>query len=226
MDVFHDSTRRTDVLKHAQRVCALVQELGAAHLVLIAGIASQRADTAGRSEVAPRLGANDFETFCYTIRALADIASAHELAAGLHPHAGTHLEFEDEIDRLMNAVSDDPVGLVVDTGHSAYAGIDPRALIRQYGDRVIYVHLKDVNPRIREQALQQGLGFWQAYSAGIFCVLGQGLNDFPGIRDSLQAIGYSGWLTVEQDADPQGLSDPLVDARQSLSFLQSIGLAS
>ncbi len=222
----HDRTKTQELVEQARRVCRLLHALGASHLVLIAGLFPDRTATAGRSSAAPRLADHDFSTLCRTIATIADIASADGLTAGIHPHAGTYIEFRDEIDEVMEAVASYPLGLVVDTGHCAYAGIDPAALIRAYSGRITYVHLKDVNPQVREQAARKKLDFWQAYGAGIFCVLGRGVNDFRAVRDCLKTIGYSGWLTVEQDADPLGKSEPVADAKESLAYLREVGLAS
>ena len=226
MDSFHDPGRTEALVKQAERVCRLLNDVDASRLVLIGGLAPERAATAGRSAVAARLTDSQFETSLRTIAAIGEIASAHDIVPGIHHHAGTYVEFRDEVDRFLEALASTPVGLVVDTGHCAYAGMDPAELIRAYARRVTCVHLKDLDSRIRERALGQGLSFWEAYSAGIFCVLGRGTVDFAAVRESLASTGYAGWLTVEQDADPRGASDPLIDARRSLAYLRTIGLAS
>ena len=64
------------------------------------------------------------------------------VSSSLHAHGGCYIEFEDEIDRAMDDLSPDLVGLCVDTGHSAYAGIDRVGLIRRYGSRVFHMHLQ------------------------------------------------------------------------------------
>ena len=64
--------------------------------------------------------------------------------AVLHPHAGGYVEFEDEIERLLDAVPADELGLCLDTGHALYAGSDPAELLARYGERVEHLHLKDV----------------------------------------------------------------------------------
>jgi inosose dehydratase len=226
MDAFHDPGKTEPLVRQAERVCRLLSEVGASRLVLIGGLAPERVATAGRSGAAARLTGSQFETSLRTIAAVGEIAAAHDIVPGIHHHAGTHVEFRDEVDRLLEALASTRVGLVVDTGHCAYAGMDPAELIRAYAHRVTCVHLKDLDSHIRERALGQGLSFWEAYSAGVFCVLGRGAVDFAAVRESLASTGYAGWLTVEQDADPRGRSDPLTDARRSLAYLRTIGLAS
>lgn len=226
MDAFHDPGRTEALARQAERVCRLLEDADASRLVLIAGLAPERVATAGRSGVAARLTRSQFETSLRTIAAIGEIASAHGVVPGIHHHAGTHVEFRDEVDRLLAGLASTPVGLVVDTGHCAYAGMDPAELIRAYARRVTCVHLKDLDSRIRGRAREEGLSFWEAYRAGIFCVLGRGMVDFAAVRESLASTGYAGWLTVEQDADPRGTSDPLTDARHSLAYLRTVGLAS
>ena len=145
--------------------------------------------------------------------------------ASLHAHAGCYVEFEDEIDRAMDDLPPDLVGLCVDTGHSAYAGIDPVALIRRYGSRVGHMHLKDIDPDVRAACLAEETDFFSAVARGIFCPLGRGVVDFPGVRDALADIGYGGLLVIEQDVDPTGDASPLDNARESYRYLASVGLA-
>jgi inosose dehydratase len=225
MGPLHTPDGAIELLAETKDVVRLLAAAGAAHLVVIPGICDERAVTAGRSSGAERLGARDFSVEVDTVTQIGEVAAAENIMAGLHPHAGSYVEFVDEIDRLLEAIDPDLIGLVLDTGHFQYAGIEPAAAIRDYGQRVHYVHLKDVNPGVLAQTRQDCMSFWQAYSAGIFCVLGSGCNDFVAIKESLMSINYDGWLTVEQDSDPDGSSDPRADAVNSLTFLRTVGVA-
>ncbi|HTW98080.1 MAG TPA: TIM barrel protein, partial [Acidimicrobiales bacterium] len=191
----------------------------------IGGILPERAATAGREQAAPRLDESAFAVQTDTVQRLGEMAAEYGVQAGVHPHAGTYVEFADEVDHLLEATDPELVKLVLDTGHLAYAGMDAVARIREYRDRLGYVHLKDVDAGVLADVRRNALGFWDAYRAGVFCVLGSGLNDFAAVRDALNEVGYEGWLTVEQDADPTGSSDPRRDAIASLRLLSSVGLA-
>lgn len=105
------------------------------------------------------------------------LARRHGLTASYHPHHGTLVETPAQIARLFNLTE---IAFCPDTGHLLEAGGDPATLIRQYGQRVGYVHLKD-------------------FSGGDFRPLGQGEVDFAGIWAALKDIGYSGWVTAELD---------------------------
>jgi inosose dehydratase len=58
---------------------------------------------------------------------------------------------------------------------------------------------------------------------GVFCELGRGDVDFPGVLKALRAIGYEGWIVVEQDVLP-GMGAPRESAQRNREYLRSIGL--
>jgi hypothetical protein len=45
----------------------------------------------------------------------------------------------------------------------------------------------------------------------------------PAVRDALNALGYRGWIVVEQDILP-GMGTPKESARRNRAYLASIGL--
>lgn len=225
MDVLHDAGTADAVVDKARAICALLQPLGTDRLVLIAGWTPSRVETAGRPGAAERLGASDWQRLIDTVHRVATVATAAGVATTFHPHAGTDVEFGDEIDRLLDDTDPSLVGLCVDTGHARYAGVDPAALLRARAERVNHVHFKDVDPAVLERVAQEELSFWDAYRQGVFCPLGRGCVDFGDVEGALGEIGYDGWATVEQDASPTGDSVPLDDAKESLAYLHSVGLA-
>ena len=58
---------------------------------------------------------------------------------------------------------------------------------------------------------------------GVFCELGKGCVDFPGVLAALRGIGYDGWIVVEQDILP-GMGNPKESARRNREYLRSIGI--
>ena len=112
--------------------------------------------------------------------------------------------------------------MCLDTGHLAYAGIDPAAAIRQFGSRIDHVHLKDVDPEVLRKARESQWDFWRAISAGVFCPIGRGFVDFAAVLDELRRIGFAGSATIEQDRHPASRTDPLADLRTSIEYLQPL----
>jgi len=224
MQSLADPSTTSDLLQAAESSCKLAGALGASYYVIIDGLVPEREETAGRSGDAPRLEGEGWGRLVETVGRLAEIAAGHGLVAAVHPHAGTRIEFRDEIERLLAETDPSLVHLCIDTGHATYAGIDPVELAQEHADRLAYVHLKDVNRSVRAQAISDRAGFWEAYRRGIFCILGTGSVDFAALHKVLADIGYSGWLTVEQDASPTGTSVPFDDAVASLAFLAEVGI--
>jgi inosose dehydratase len=203
-----------------RRTCELLAAAGAAHLVIIQGFTPERERAAGRPGAAPSLGDADWATLVDGVEQLARLAADHGLVAVFHPHAGTHVEFADEIDRL---VADTDVPLCIDSGHCAYAGIDPVELIERLGDRVAYLHLKDVDRDRLRGALALELSFEEAVGERVFCPLGEGVVDFAALATVLG--DFEGWATVEQDRLPTDSTTPAEHAAASLAHLRAAGLA-
>lgn len=223
MEPFHDPRSHARILEVARRTCALLRDAGAARVVLIEALAPERLPWAGRS-AAPRLDGARWQGMVAAIEEVGRVAAQHDLQATFHPHAGTYVEFADEVERLMGELDDD-IGLCVDTGHCAYAGIDPVDLLRAHGERVRHLHLKDVRADQLARCLAGGLAFTDAVAAGVFSPLGVGDVDFVATRNALMEIDYQGWATMEQDRRP---GDPRAraDAAASLDHLCRVGIAS
>ena len=164
----------------------------------------------------PRLGASDWHDFGARLTELADHLSARGIGVVYHHHMGTVIESKAEIDRLM-AVTSEKVGLLVDTGHAAYAGVDPAALVRRHGDRIKHVHCKDVRREVLARVRADDASFLDAVLGGVFTVPGDGCIDFSGVFAELAAVDYDGWLVVEAEQDPEK-APPLAYAR--LGFAQ------
>jgi inosose dehydratase len=189
--------------------------------VLVDRPGAERAAAAGRSDAARRLEGEEWSALVTALRRAAAIAADHGLRPAVHPHAGSFVEFEDEIERLL---ADSDLALCLDTGHAAYAGIAAQDALRAYGDRLAHVHLKDVRADVLARVRNERLDFWAAIEAGVFCPLGQGVVDLPAVLGALEEVGYRGFATIEQDRVP-GSGSPLDDLAESRRVLASAGLA-
>lgn len=225
-DPFWDPAAFDAIVDKTRRTCEVLKALGVPRLVIIDCVSDARTKTAGRPDDAPRLLSADWNGMMGRIIEIAKIAAGdYGINSTLHAHAGCYIEYEDEVHAAMSDLPDDLVGLCVDTGHSAYAGIDPVALIRKYGSRVRHMHLKNIDPAVHAACVADTEGFFESIARGIFCPLGRGVVDFTQVRDALADIGYSGMAVVEQDVDPTGDASPLANARESYEYLASIGMA-
>ena len=155
---------------------------------------------------------------------LADIAAlvaGHGLTLALHPHAGTVVESAADVTRVLEATD---VGWCLDTGHLLIGGGDPVAFARDHADRVVHVHLKDVDAAVAARYRAGELTLIGATQAGLFCPLGRGDASIAQVLEELNAHGYERWLVLEQDAaitgeEPPVGSGPVLDVQASIEFL-------
>ncbi len=221
---FHDPGAWDDVMDGAMRTCKALQAHGAQHLVLIDSISPRRAPTAGRANEAEQMDKTEWTAFRVRLATVAKMgAEEYGLTVGIHAHAAGFMDFEPELERLLDEVNEDILKICFDTGHHSYAGFDPVAFMRRYVGRISYMHFKDIDPKVKADVIARRTGFYEACGQGIFCTLGDGDVDFPAVRQVLLDAGFSGWCTVEQDCDPTLDVDPLGDARKNREYLESIG---
>ncbi|WP_375550797.1 sugar phosphate isomerase/epimerase family protein [Rhodophyticola porphyridii] len=221
---FHDPDQWDDVLDGAVRTCKALVAHGAEHLVLINSISPRRAPTAGRADEAEPLSPDEWAGFRDRIATVARMgAEEYGLTVGIHAHAAGFMDFEPELEQLLEEVDEDILKICFDTGHHSYAGFDPVSFMKRYMGRISYMHFKDIDPVIKSDVIASRAGFYEACGQGIFCNLGKGDVDFRAVRQLLLDAGFEGWCTVEQDCDPTLDPDPVGDARANRAYLESIG---
>jgi inosose dehydratase len=158
----------------------------------------EREAAAGRPAELERTALRD-DAFAAALERLAravDRCRAAGVRPVFHPHAGTYVETPAEIERLL-AGSD--VELCLDSGHLAIGGGDPVALGRRCAGRIAHLHLKDVDGAVLDRLRAGEIELMQAWEAGLFCPLGEGIVDVDGFLAATAADGFDGWLVLEQD---------------------------
>lgn len=165
----------------------------------------------------------EWMTLLGNLERLQGIATAHGLKTALHPHWGMSIERAAHVDRLMEA-SD--VGLCLDTGHLYLGGADSVAVASRAPERVIHVHLKDVDAELAVRVRSGELTFDQAVRRGLFTPLGRGALDIASVIEVLEQSGFDGWYVLEQDTalavEPAAGEGPMLDARESVEFLWAL----
>jgi inosose dehydratase len=155
------------------------------------------------------------------LAAIAALVADHGLTFALHPHAGTLVESAANGERLLAATD---VGWCLDTGHLMIGGGDPAAFVRDHADRVVHVHLKDVDAAVAARYRAGELTLVGATQAGLFRPLGRGDAGIAEVLDELDTRGYERWLVLEQDAaitgeEPPVGRGPVLDVQASIEFL-------
>jgi inosose dehydratase len=148
----------------------------------------------------PELDEAGWSRWADGVRRAEDAARARGYEPTLHPHTSTFVESPREIERALELTD---VGLLVDTGHLLLGGSDPLEVLRRFGDRVNYVHVKDVRLDVVGQVVEERADVLEGWRRGMFCELGAGDVDLPAFFDALRGAGYDGWVVVEQDRIPR-----------------------
>ena len=118
-----------------------------------------------------------------------------------HHHMGTVIETEEDTIKLLEN-TDDSVKLTLDTGHMLFAQGNSLKILKNFSDRVIHMHCKDIRKNVLDKSFKQDLSFRGAFLEGAFTVPGDGCIDYKPLFDVLKEKNYSGWLVVEAEQDP------------------------
>ena len=149
------------------------------------------------------------------------LVKGYGLTLAVHPHVGTLIERDDAVQRLLAASS---AGWCLDTGHLLIGGTDPVEFVHRHGDRIVHVHLKDVDADIAAQIRAGELSLVEATQRGLFRPLGEGDARIAEVVRALDEAGYERWLVFEQDTaitgpEPPDGDGPVLDVRRSIEYL-------
>ncbi|WP_432875384.1 sugar phosphate isomerase/epimerase family protein [Kribbella sp. CA-245084] len=206
-----------DVLANAREVALQHAELGIADVGLGMGMKKEAVrvlhPAQGYDADASRL-----ESVTELIGKIADVMTAEGVRPALHPHIGTWVETDAEGRAVLEAIAPEKLGLLPDTGHLAWAGVDVRALISDYADRVPFVHVKDCRLSVAAQGRSEDWDYRTIVRAGLWAEPGRGELPLVEILDAL-GNDFTGWLMVE--VDKPDLTDPYESAVASATWMKA-----
>jgi inosose dehydratase len=208
---------------HVSSIAELTRATGARHLVVIPSF--WRDDKTGEVlEDRTLTPAQWRDLTSGTERLGREVRERYGLEIVVHPHADTHIDSAENVTRFLDATDPSAVSLCLDTGHYAYCGGDSVELIETYRERIGYLHLKQVDPRILAEVVAEGLPFGPAVARGVMCEPPAGI---PALEPVLAAAGKLDadlFAIVEQDMYPCAPDRPLPIARRTRGFLRGCGL--
>ena len=209
-----------DARAEAERIAAILAAAGADVFVAAAVV-----DAAWSPRI--ELGDREWERLVRHLAEIDEIVSSHGLSLALHPHVGTLVETDADVARVL-AGSD--VGWCFDSGHLLIGGTDPVAFVRDHAERIVHVHLKDVDAPLAARVRAGELSLVAATQAGLFRPLGQGDSGIEEVVRLLDHHGYERWLVLEQDTaitgqEPPVGGGPIVDVRASIAYLDNLALS-
>jgi inosose dehydratase len=214
-----DPASQRDEIERALAIARTLGAMGVHELILGLRGSEQRIELAGRVPRDGSAGLTDaqWRLLGDGIHGLARSCEPLGVRLAVHPHAGSYVETRDELETLLRVTDSRDLGLCVDAGHLVYGGADPVEVVRTFGPRVRYVHIKDVDPEVLARCRREGLSFLQALRVYIFCGLGKGCVDLGGFVAALRDVRFSGWMVIEEDTSPD---PPLAAARRNRQYLK------
>jgi inosose dehydratase len=208
-----------NILKNGELAAAV----GARYLNLIDGIFTIGAPGA---DPRSRLDESGWKWLIETTHRAAELARDRlGMRLAFHPCADTHVQFEDQIERLLEDTDPDLVSLCLDTGHHAYRGGDPVDFMRRHHDRIPYLHIKSVDAEVRNRVEAENLTMADAVKMGVMCEPSLGTVDFEGFAEVLRDVDYDGIAMVEQDQYRPPLDGLLPLARRTRQYFREVGVA-
>ena len=187
--------------KQVTDVAALTKAVGGEHIVVIPE--PWRDHKTGAPKEDPDLTDEQWDLLTSQTDELGRrILEEYGLHVQFHCHADTHVGYQPEIERFLEATNPEYVNLCLDTGHVAYYGGDCVELITKYPERIGYVHLKQVNPEIVEQVLDKDISFPEAVRMGAMIEPPLGVPDMPPVLDALSGLDRDIKGIIEHDLYP------------------------
>jgi inosose dehydratase len=198
-------TEATEIAKHVSNA-KFVHDVGGHYL--------QVTDSARPKDRKPE--AADFKQLGHVLTEIGRRATDLGVPVGYHNHMGSLGETLDEVDRIMEAADSRYVKLELDIAHYQQGGGDPVKAIRKYHDRLLFLHIKDV------ESLPASDERGRAYR---WVELGRGKVDLPAVFAALKDVKFRGWAVIELDSVPDNSRTPKEAALINKKYIEEkIGL--
>lgn len=213
----HDADKE---IKELQGHIALLKGMGCEVMVYAEVSNAIHSENTVPLSKSPVLTEEQWVTFGAQLNMVADYLVSKGLKMAYHHHMGTVVETAEEIERFFE-VTNDNVGIVLDTGHAVMGRASPVEIIRNHSSRIVHVHCKDIRRNVVERVLRDDMSFLDGVLAGMFTVPGDGDLDFDEIIAELAAINYQDWIIIEAEQDP-AVADPREYAEIGLKTLKNL----
>jgi len=152
------------------------------------------------------------------------MAEEYGISLVFHPHVDTHVDTQERVERFLQDTDPRYVNLCLDTGHISYADGDNVAIVEAFPDRIDYVHLKQVDPQVRERVRAESLPLSDAVKLGAMVEPPYGIPEMPPLLDALGRLDKDLFAVIEQDLYPVEPDVPLPIAARTAGYFVACGL--
>jgi sugar phosphate isomerase/epimerase len=141
-----------------------------------------------------------WKSYIETTQACLQRAKQHRLRMTIEQHTHTMVQASDAFLRLWDAVRDPALGYNMDIGWTLAQREYPPVAIYKTKDHLMNLHARDIDGLMRT-----------------FVHVGEGVMDFKAVADALKAIGFRGYIDLEQDKHP---GDMVATCKRYLSMMK------
>jgi inosose dehydratase len=187
-------------VKHAR----FVREVG--------GLFLQLTDTRPKRELA----AADYQRLGKLMTEIGKRTADIGIPVAYHNHMNNIGERPEEVDRVLDATDPRYVKVLLDIAHYQQGGGDPVRAVRKFSDRIIFLHIKDV-----QSPMPGNTG--DPMRSYRFVELGRGRVDIKSVFTALNEVKFRGWAIVELDAVPDKARTPKESAIIARTYLEKLG---
>ena len=157
------------------------------------------------------------------IRSLLPFAEKHGVVLAMENHYKDsywrHPEFAQKMDiftAIIDQIDSPWLGVNYDPSNTLLAGEDPLELLNRVKHRVVSMHASDrylTSGTLEDLRREEDVvGYASRLAHG---VIGQGLNDYDKIFSTLNSVGFSSWVSIED-----GMNG-IEEMRESVGFLKA-----
>lgn len=203
-----DADERKQSLDYFERGCRIAKKLGAPMVNIVAPWARELSTASGG--YLPRYFMNDpkpgekfhidvargydfdelWSIFSQAMKDCLERAKAHGMKFSIENHTHTMLPVVDSFLRLWDGIHDPALGCNLDCGWAMNQREYPPAAIYKLNKHLMNLHVRDINATMRE-----------------YVAIGQGVMDIKAIAGAVKAIGFTGFLSLEQDGSGDDMKD-------------------
>ncbi len=214
----------TSILAEARRVAELVTAVGGRFMVILPG--EYRDGRTGEVREPRELDADAWKTLVRQNNELGRIiGEEYDLTVAFHPHADSHVENQEQVERFLHDTDPRYVSLCLDTGHFAYRHGDNVGLIGKYAERIGFLHIKGVDPEVLKQVDAEDLSFGEAVKRGVMAEPPKAEPKIEPIAEALRGLDREElFVIVEQDLYPCDFDVPKPIAQRTYDYLRSVGI--
>jgi sugar phosphate isomerase/epimerase len=145
----------------------------------------------------------DLDAQAELLRKILKVCDKNEIQANIHNHT---FEVVNDLHDLKGIISRIPdIKLGPDLNWLVRGGVDPVGFIRDYGQQMVYMHIRDQNAE----------GKWTE-------VVGEGVMDFPAIAAALKETNYSGRAAIELAFEGPPVNEVRESWKRSRAYVKEV----